>query len=363
MPAEYRPSSPYFLDIRRRPGESDKELAQRITDMTDDVIGGADLALHRNRGEAAAFVERELAVGLDGAAMLQLRDGFAGLLETICRGSRTAKEELIANTSWKHCSENKAARVIGALLRHLPSASCIGWEWAIHEAAIDGAASFAGVPLTAEHLPAQSELWVFPGTLRPEAEKLRFFELPDDSELNWQLIGPSLGIKNVDAVNSYIKEGFVPETDLSGRMGLVWVGCYVHPEKAMPMFRALPTIWEGEGIGAYSPIVAALRFKSLPFVGLESAPMSRQQRRQYERRHRQLPAVYIVTLRKKQFVSGPTDGQGGVDWSCRWLVHGHWRKRAERLGPGEPIYVRPHLKGPENKPFRAPRERVYRVRR
>lgn len=94
--------------------------------------------------------------------------------------------------------------------------------------------------------------------------------------------------------------------------------------------------------------------------------------------------VTVITLRRAHQIKDelgydPRD----VDWSCRWLVSGHWRHVGsysmahhlaipDRSIPGEIIYcyrcqgklawVKPYIKGPEDRPLRAVRH-VHRLSR
>lgn len=91
--------------------------------------------------------------------------------------------------------------------------------------------------------------------------------------------------------------------------------------------------------------------------------------------------VRVVTLRRTAAGVGPEDGvHRHVDWSCRWLVQGHWRHVGAVLtGAHHAVptpdrthcvtcdqkltWVRPHLKGPEGKPLHATADTVYRLSR
>jgi hypothetical protein len=73
-----------------------------------------------------------------------------------------------------------------------------------------------------------------------------------------------------------------------------------------------------------------------------------------------LATVQVVTLRRLHRTdSAPSDDHATREWTHRWLVAGHWRWQP--CGPGRRerrlTYVRPHVKGPEDKPLRVP-ERV-----
>lgn len=77
--------------------------------------------------------------------------------------------------------------------------------------------------------------------------------------------------------------------------------------------------------------------------------------------------VNVVMLRRIKHVTETADAQP-VDWSCRWVVQGHYRHQAapEHAHHAVPVgddkhcavcggsteYVRPYLKGPDGKPIR-----------
>lgn len=93
----------------------------------------------------------------------------------------------------------------------------------------------------------------------------------------------------------------------------------------------------------------------------------RQRRKEFEQvTGRKLPWVKIVTLRKVQrpSTSSSASHESSVEFSCRWIVDGHWRNA--RVGPGRQerrlVYVHPYVKGPEDKPLVA-RAKVYKVTR
>lgn len=75
---------------------------------------------------------------------------------------------------------------------------------------------------------------------------------------------------------------------------------------------------------------------------------------------RQLADVQVITLRRlERTSSAESSGASGRTYDHRWLVAGHWRWQP--VGPGRSqrrlTWVRPHTKGPADKPFHAP-ERV-----
>lgn len=89
-------------------------------------------------------------------------------------------------------------------------------------------------------------------------------------------------------------------------------------------------------------------------------------------------SVNVVLLRKIRNVTEPAEGHARIDWSCRWVVNGHYRHltnpnaaegghvhHAVALTSGTDkicatcggllTYVRPYLKGPDGLPLKASR--------
>lgn len=73
------------------------------------------------------------------------------------------------------------------------------------------------------------------------------------------------------------------------------------------------------------------------------------------------PEILVIRLRRAS-QDAPADRGEPVEWSCRWIVRGHWRQQFySSIGEYKPIYILPHVKGPDDKPLRAPAERVFAV--
>lgn len=76
----------------------------------------------------------------------------------------------------------------------------------------------------------------------------------------------------------------------------------------------------------------------------------RAERRLAARIGRPPAAVRVINLRRPAHQAGTGDG-GGVEWRHRWVVRGHWRTRLRGEVLPRPIWVRPHVKGPDGLPF------------
>lgn len=70
--------------------------------------------------------------------------------------------------------------------------------------------------------------------------------------------------------------------------------------------------------------------------------------------------VQVIRLRRVEYRAREGEHRD-VEWSCQWIVHGHWRNQ---WYPSKhyyhPKYIAPYLKGPEDKPLRHP-ERLFAV--
>ena len=114
---------------------------------------------------------------------------------------------------------------------------------------------------------------------------------------------------------------------------------------------------------------AAVEFLRLPFVVSSKEPAQpRAERRRLERegRKHEIATVRIVTLRKA-VNDHRSESEGGThekrDWSCHWMVRGHWRKQyLPSTGTHRPTWISPFVKGDTSKPYHAP-EVIYRAAR
>ena len=111
-------------------------------------------------------------------------------------------------------------------------------------------------------------------------------------------------------------------------------------------------------------LLAASAWLRQRVVVLSEGHIERHRRKQIAREYAVPPpaAVQVVQLRRPEAAASGLTAGTSVDWSCRWVVHGHWRnqpyKDTRRL-----IYIMPFVKGPADKPLRVPSHTVYQVSR
>lgn len=94
-------------------------------------------------------------------------------------------------------------------------------------------------------------------------------------------------------------------------------------------------------------------------------PIERHRRKQIAREHDAVVSdVKVVQLRRTETreTLDATTAVDHIDWSCRWIVNGHWRNQPYKEG-SKLIYIMPFVKGPADKPLKVPTHTVYAVNR
>jgi hypothetical protein len=80
--------------------------------------------------------------------------------------------------------------------------------------------------------------------------------------------------------------------------------------------------------------------------------LTRQQRRQLERKN--VPARQVTVVRLRRRGAAGSD-EKSVLWSHRWVVRGHWRQQPCKDENGEwttrPVFIHPYIKGPDTAPL------------
>lgn len=112
---------------------------------------------------------------------------------------------------------------------------------------------------------------------------------------------------------------------------------------------------------------AAVQFVTQSIVEAEPRKIDRASRRRFQKLKMNAAAehdVRVVTLRRRYQRQDHDDAdREHVEWSCQWIVRGHWRQQwYPRLQRHQAKYVMPYVKGPEDKPLKGG-ERVFAVTR
>lgn len=130
--------------------------------------------------------------------------------------------------------------------------------------------------------------------------------------------------------------------------------------------REVDATFRDERIAFTKWICTAAMFLEQEIVADNTVMPERGVRRRADRLSVDCAPCHVVRLRK-EFAADAVDSSGdshAVDWSHRWVVRGHWRQQFfSSRGGHAPVWIHPHVKGPEDKPFIGPRPTVFAVAR
>lgn len=106
-----------------------------------------------------------------------------------------------------------------------------------------------------------------------------------------------------------------------------------------------------------------LAFVRQELIVFESMVTDRSTRRRYEKDKRtEAPLVRVVLLRKKHYEHETVKSNLEKEYSCQWVVRGHWRQQwYPSLQRHQPKWITPYVKGPDDKPLKPPRATVFAV--
>lgn len=115
-------------------------------------------------------------------------------------------------------------------------------------------------------------------------------------------------------------------------------------------------------------VAASLSFLEQDLVVAPRGEAHRSARRRLEKQApQQEPFIKVVELRRRHYVErGDDSGEigEGPDWKNRWIVSGHWRKQYyPSTEAHKPLYIAPYVKGPEDRPLKAPKSKLFVVKR
>ena len=293
---------------------------------------------------------------------LEMRTGLSAVLGNYA-------SQILALSHWGE-SRTADVRNIEGLAYLVERSEVVIWQREQWEVASGGLDTFVGTRPTLEQCRAHNQLWFWDdGGITFEPGPQDPFELDVTCGLQCLLVIPC--VPTASGVGQDVSLD-----DVTAFMGVAVFSPVIHADDprisdTLPRLRFLPPVNIYEDITAYNAVVlAARRFMSLDFVSLEPTqePMSRQVRRNMERKGVPVPEVMTIILRRLARKHSKAKGEGRkVNWKCQWTVgypwgiwHNHWHPSE---GVNRPVWHRPHLKGDPTMPLKPPRERVYKVSR
>lgn len=129
----------------------------------------------------------------------------------------------------------------------------------------------------------------------------------------------------------------------------------------------------GETSSNVEASIALIRFFVAAALWIEQSILSvsrhRAERHARKRAERVEPEaltdISVVLLRRRAYdSSGDETDSGHTEWTCRWIVAGHWRNQYyPSTGERVPLWIMPYVKGPEDKPLKTPGQKIFAVTR
>lgn len=107
--------------------------------------------------------------------------------------------------------------------------------------------------------------------------------------------------------------------------------------------------------------LAALLFIKQRILTVSTRPVAnRGVRKRLAREQIHDPVVKVIELRRRDYQQRDESQPRDVEYTCQWLVRGHWHQYHTREGL-QPRWVMPYVKGPSDKPLRVAEKVAYEV--
>ena len=96
-------------------------------------------------------------------------------------------------------------------------------------------------------------------------------------------------------------------------------------------------------------------------VSIQTTPASRPIRRHLPKAYTAEPVIKIIQLRRRSPATNGLEPQSR-DYSCRWLVRGHWRNQFYPSSKSHrPRFIPAYVKGPDDKPLKSTKSSIFAV--
>jgi len=263
-----------------------------------------------------------------------------------------AKAKYIPDTPW----QTKAGGQME--LKAIASADLFTWRQDLVSAALQASASLPSpVTLRPDLMPAPNGLFLLAQPIRVQPVESAVFAIGwgsvfDDYVGIW-LYGETRGTNHT---------GLGPLT--AHRSMIVKHGCELSVDDRSADWRRFKTDDSLRDVAQ-----ASVRFLVSAWLWLKQTVV-RSQKESGNRASRKIASripvhseVNVIQLRRVE--RNPSGhAESSVEYSCQWLVRGHWRQQwYPATTTHRPIWIEPHLKGPDDKPLKIPTENVFAVNR
>ncbi len=280
---------------------------------------------------------------------------LAGMWAAQIAGNTQAKAVLQFSPAYKKLSQDQLRALATSVTSTLLDAVPYLWLNSTRMAAMNSG-DLPRFKVSKEQFPFPAMWWTFetdlkidPGTIFDER----------DNDVSSEYAGHSLLLIAPDALPNL-------------NVGPVAIQILTHTKNYQSDFNVLDPVplpaygdylESGPHKGHAEGIFKLLAFAQSPYLTTYRHRSDRGERRRFERLTDEVkPDVHVVVLRSMRARPGSGDGEReSPDWSCRWMVRGHYRNQWYRREQRHRlIWVAPYVKGPEDKPFKAT---VYEVAR
>lgn len=115
--------------------------------------------------------------------------------------------------------------------------------------------------------------------------------------------------------------------------------------------------------GIWGYLRVFLAFARQRILTTSSRPINnRQVRKRLAKDLKHEPLIRVVELRQREYQQRDESHDAHIEYTCQWLVRGHWRQQFfPGSGEHRPLWIAPHIKGPSDKPLKAPTITAYEV--
>jgi hypothetical protein len=256
-------------------------------------------------------------------------------------------------------------------------ASLVYWKSELWTAGLRGYEAFLGSSCDGTKLEPKTQIWVPDRDILISEERAEEERLGLNTTLSAVLVVGSFGEimrskENRDLFKDNMVAGFFYVTGkkyhLSNPEGIKDLDERLRdPERrwtVVPTFRLFRWTPEDKADNCLAGLLALANFMNQPFVDLRKHEPPRPERRRLQKAGKHWPDVRHIILRRSLTQQEQHRGDGQIDYSCHFLVQGHWRNQwYPSKQTHQPKRIEPYLKGDLEKPFKPPSKTIYSVER
>jgi hypothetical protein len=243
--------------------------------------------------------------------------------------------------------------------QRMQTATLFLWRGDLWKAGVQGSETFVGTRFDAGRFLPPAQLWIPDCDITIRPEMLEILGIP--KEVNVLLCVLLHPMTFNDKQHMLVTHVIGPPDSVTAHMSLDDFRLYaMFPRVRFDIIQHDEILAGSTNKTVY---VALNEFKQLPFITtVEHGPDRAERRRLQKHGIAFPPKIHVITLRR--VAGAKTETGKHVDWNCRWIVQGHWKKQWHpSIQTHVPTYIHAYLKGPEGKPLHTPSKSLYKIAR